>query len=85
MAAVRRGDKNEARRLCVSPDVVDAMLYFSPGWKGGGRIVQATATTLEIVYEEIERPTLRILFTYQNRAGALLLASATGRAEKDVK
>lgn len=85
VATLRRGDKDEARRLCVSPDVVDQMLYFSPGWKGGGRVVQATPTTLEVAYEEIERPALRLVFTYQNRGGALVLASVTGRAEKDVK
>ena len=85
LSVLRRGDKDEARRLCASPDVLDAMLYFSPSWKGGGRVVQATPTTLEIVYEEIERPTLRITFTYQSRGGSLQLASVTGRAEKDVK
>lgn len=85
LAVVRRGDKDGARRLCTSADVLDAMLYFSPGWKGGGRVVQATPTTLEIVYEEIERPTLRVTFTYQNRGGVLLLASVTGRAENDPK
>lgn len=85
LAALRRGDKDEARRLCASQDVIDQMLYFSPGWKGGGRVVQATPTTLEVAYEEIERPALRLTFTYQNRGGALLLVSVTGRAEKDVK
>jgi len=85
LAALRRGDKDEARRLCASPDVLEQMLYFSPGWKGGGRVVQATPTTLECVYEEIERPALRLVLTYQNRGGVLILASATGRAEKDVK
>ena len=85
IAAVRRGDKELARRLCVSSDVLEAMLYFSPGWKGGGRVVHATPTALEIVYEEFERPTLRIEFVYQNRAGSLLLSSITGKADEKGK
>jgi hypothetical protein len=81
--AVRTGDRDEARRRCVSPDVLEAMLYFSPEWKGGGRVVKADALSVEFVYEERDRPTLRILLKFENRSGALLLASATGRAEKD--
>ena len=80
--AVRTGDRDEARKRCVSPDVLEAMLYFSPEWKGGGRVVKADALSVEFVYEERDRPTLRILFTFENRSGALLLVSATGRAEK---
>ena len=80
IATLRRGDKEGAKRLCASPDVVEAMLYFSPGWKGGGRIVRVGPTTLEILYEETDRPSLRLELTYENRAGVLVLSSATGRA-----
>jgi hypothetical protein len=81
LASLRRGDKEGAARQCVSSDVVDQLLYFTPGWKGTGKVIRAGARELEFVYTEADRPTLRITMNFQNRAGVLLLASATGRAE----
>lgn len=85
IAAVRSGSKERAVRLCRSPDVLESMLYFSPEWKGGGRVIRASGSTLEFVYEERGRPTLRIEFGFQNASGTLLLASATGRLEEERK
>ena len=82
IAAVKRGDKPGAAKLCKSPDVLEAMLYFSPEWKGGGRILAADAGRVEFVYEERGRPTLRIEFRFESSAGSLLLSSVTGRDEK---
>ena len=81
LAALRRHDKSEASRMALSPDVIDQMLYFTPDWSGGGRIVKAGPRSLEFVYEERERPTLRIELAFKNDDGVLKLASATGHAE----
>lgn len=81
LAALRRHDKSEASRMAVSPDVIEQMLYFTPDWSGGGRIVKAGPRSLEIVYEERERPSLRIELAFKNEDGVLKLASATGHAE----
>lgn len=81
IAALKRGDKEAAARMCVSPDVVEQMLYFTPDWTGGGRIVKAGRSSLEIVYEERERPSLRLELSFRYEGGALKLASAAGRAE----
>lgn len=81
IAALRASDLARAKSLCAAPEAIEAMQYFSPTWTGGGRIVRADARTVEFVYEERERPTLRIELAFENRSGVLLLANATGRAE----
>jgi len=83
LESLREGDLEGVRRRCASPDVLGALQYFSPGWKGGGRVVSASRTDLEFVYEERGRPTLRLHFRFVRGAGSLLLESATGRSESE--
>lgn len=85
LASVRRGDKQAAAGLCRSPDVLESMLYFSPGWTGGGRIVGVSGLKVEFQYAEQGRPPLRIEFAFTNDAGRLLLSAVTGRQEEGAK
>jgi hypothetical protein len=85
IGAVRSSDKERAAKLCRSPDVLESMLYFSPEWKVGGRVIKVSGSSVEFTYEERGRPTLRVTFEFKNVAGTLLLASATGRLEEAEK
>jgi len=86
LAALRRDDREGALRLCRSKDVLESLLYFSPSWKGGGRVVSATDRKLEMVYEEQGRPSLRLELAFVTPGGGgLLLDSATGRLEQGAR